>query len=168
MNPISSASWNNTSCSTNTAATSASARGQPPEGVARACGPYITSEISVAPTGTDNNAIRYQRTGTRHRRLRRVRSATPARPDNAAVTRKAARPAPSDMKTPCNGRPNGKIAELTIGGIAAVTKPTARLISMKASTGCRATPRTEADAFMIRRSQMEGISAISARSSCSP
>ena len=98
MNPISSASWNNTSCSTNTAATSASARGQPPEGVARVCGPYITSEISVAPTGTDNSAIRYQRTGTRQRTLRRARSATPARPDNAAVTRKAARPAPSDMK----------------------------------------------------------------------
>jgi hypothetical protein len=30
----------------------------------------ITSEISVAPTGTDNSAIKYQRTGTRHRRLR--------------------------------------------------------------------------------------------------
>jgi hypothetical protein len=59
-------------------------------------------------------------------------------------------------KTPCNGRPNGKISESTIGGIAAVTKPIPRLTSMKASTGCRASPRTEADAFMIRRSQMEG------------
>jgi hypothetical protein len=49
VNPISSASCNNTSCSTNTAATSASARVQPPEGVARACGPYITSEIRVVP-----------------------------------------------------------------------------------------------------------------------
>jgi hypothetical protein len=29
---------------------------------------------------------------------------------------------------------------------------------MKARTGCRATPRTEADAFMTRRSQMEGRS----------
>jgi hypothetical protein len=27
-------------------------------------------------------------------------------------------PASSDMKTPCNGRPSGKIAESTIGGIA--------------------------------------------------
>ena len=49
----------------------------------------------------------------------------------------------------------GKITESTIGGIAAVTKPIPRLISMKASTGCRATPRAEADAFMTRRSQME-------------
>jgi hypothetical protein len=118
----------------------------------------ITSEISVAPIGTDNSAIRYQRSGTRHRRLRRVRSATPARPDNAAVTTKAASPAPSDMKTPCNGRPSGKIAESTIGGIATVTKPIPRLISMKATTGCRGTPRTEADAFITRRSQMEGRS----------
>ena len=110
----------------------------------------------VQTIGTPN-ANAYQRTGTRHRILRRVRSATPAQPDNAAVTRKAARPAPSDMKTPCNGSPNGKISESTIGGIAAVTKPIPRLISMKASTGWRATPRTaEPDAFMIRRSQMEG------------
>ena len=49
--------------------------------------------------------------------------ATPARPDNAAVTRKAARLAPSDMPTPCIGRPSGKISESTIGGIAAVAKP---------------------------------------------
>jgi hypothetical protein len=43
------------------------------------------------------------------------------------------------------------------GGIAAVTKPTPRLISMKASTGWRATPRRADDqAFMTRRSQMEG------------
>jgi hypothetical protein len=87
-------------------------------GVTRACGPYVTSEINVAPIGTDNSAIRYQRTETRHRRLRCPRSAAPARPDNAAVTKKAAMPAPSDMKTPCNGRPSGKIAESTIGGIA--------------------------------------------------
>jgi hypothetical protein len=60
------------------------------------------------------------------------------------------------MKTPCNGRPNGKISESTIGGIAAVTKPIPTLISMKASTGWRATPRRADDrAFMTRRSQME-------------
>ena len=68
-------------------------------------------------------------------------------------------PAPSDMKTPCNGRPNGKIPESTIGGIAAVTKPIPRLISMKASTGPRATPRPADDhTFVTRRSQMEGRS----------
>jgi hypothetical protein len=50
------------------------------------------------------------------------------------ATRKAATPVPSDINTPCNGEPNG-ISESTIGGIAAVTKPTPRLITMKASTG---------------------------------
>ena len=43
----------------------------------------------------------------------------------------------------------GKISESTIGGIAAVAKPIPRLISMKASTGWRATPRRTDDHAFI-------------------
>jgi hypothetical protein len=57
---------------------------------------------------------------------------------------------------PCSGRPNGKISESTIGGIAAVTKPAPRLIGMNATTGWRATLRRAGDnAFRTRRSQAE-------------
>ena len=88
--------------------------------------------------------------------LRRARSATPACPANAAVTRKAARPTPRPANQPCSGRPNGKISESTIGGIAAVTKPAPRLIGMNATTGWRATLRRAGDnAFRTRRSQAE-------------
>jgi hypothetical protein len=47
------------------------------------------------------------------------------------------------------------MSESAIGGIAAVTKPIPRLISMNASTGWRATARPADDhAFMKRRSHM--------------
>ena len=53
----------------------------------------MASEMSVAPTGTVNNATRYQRIGTRQRALRRARSTTPSRPAGVAVTKKAPTPA---------------------------------------------------------------------------
>jgi hypothetical protein len=75
----------------------------------------MASEINVAPTGTVKSATRYQRTGTRHRTLRRARSTTPSRPASAPVTTKALTPTPSTPpKTPCSGRSNGKASALTI------------------------------------------------------
>jgi hypothetical protein len=129
-----------------TAATSASARGQPPGGEVSALEPYIASEMSVAPTGTVKSATRYRCNGTRQRTLRWARSITPWRPLSAAVTTNAPTPTPSSPPTnPCSGRPHGKVSASAIGRIAAVRKPAARPITMNTSTEWCVMVRSSAD-----------------------
>ena len=120
VNSISSASWKSTSWSRKTRrpplVLAASHRTVPLEQAGR------TWRLRAA-SRTVNSPTRYQRTGPTGRTLRRARSTTPGRPASAAVTMKAANPTPRNPSTmPCNGRPNDKISESTIGGIAAVTK----------------------------------------------
>jgi len=95
--------------------------------------------------GGASRLIRYQRSGTRHRKLRRARSRTPALPLARAVTMKAGTADPRTFSsTPCGVAPPGS----TPGSVSSLGTKTRAVVvaytsTKKVAIGCPDNPRPQ-------------------------